>query len=259
MDKVLIITGGNKGIGHGIVEAYKNNGYQVFSISRSQQMQDQTEIANYIQFDLGHSKQVASVLEGIFKGLNKREIAKITLINNAATIGQIGRFETNSPVAIENIISLNLVAPLILTSGFLQRTSGWNCGRHIINISSGAAVKPFIGLSTYCVSKAAIDMMTKSIDLEHVSNSRDFKIISVYPGLVDTDMQRDIRTTDSTRFPEVKAFREYKRSGTLSGKKEVGNEIYHIDHNSQVENGSILDLDEYRYTAQKMYSVPLTH
>ncbi|HOZ69645.1 MAG TPA: SDR family NAD(P)-dependent oxidoreductase [Chitinophagaceae bacterium] len=256
MGKVLIITGGNKGIGQGICEAYKNNGYQVFSISRSQLLADSSQNVNYIQFDLQQTKDVTAVLEEILMGLPKREMDSITLINNAATTGPIRRFEETSSADIEKVISLNVVAPLMLTSGFIQYTKGWNCRRHIINISSGAAINPLAGISTYCVSKAAIDMLTKSIALEQAGNSGNFKIISVYPGLVDTDMQRDIRTSNSTHFPEVKTFREFKRNGDLAGKYDVGNEIYHIDHNVLVTNGSILDLDVYRYSTQKLHAVP---
>lgn len=258
MGKVLIITGGNKGIGHGICEAYKHHGYRIISISRSQLFSEDPDQVNYIQFDLGQTKQLTALIEMIFKGLNKHDISKITLVNNAATTGPIRRFEENSSSDIEKVISLNLVAPLMLASRFIQFTDGWKSRRHIINISSGAAVRPLAGMSTYCVSKAAIDMLTRSIALEQEKNNKDFKIISVYPGLVDTEMQAGIRMSDSSHFPEVKAFREFKRNGSLAAKYDVGKEIYEIDHNNQIDNGSILDLDEYRYTSQHLYTIPLT-
>jgi benzil reductase ((S)-benzoin forming) len=258
MEKVLIITGGNKGIGHGICEAYKNHGYRIISISRSALLSENPDHINYIQFDLGQTKQLTALIETIFKGLNKRDISKITLVNNAATTGPIRRFEENSSADIEKVISLNLVAPLMLASRFIQFTNGWKSRRHIINISSGAAVRPLAGMSTYCVSKAAIDMLTRSIALEQEKNNKDFKIISVYPGLVDTDMQQEIRMSDRNHFPEVKAFREFKRNGALAAKHDVGKEIYEIDHNTGIDNGSILDLDEYRYSSQHLYTIPLT-
>ena len=175
MDKILIITGGSKGIGQGICEAYMNKGYRVNSISRSPFLSDSSKNIHYIQFDLGQTKQVASVLERVLNGLNKRDIERITLINNAATTGTIGRFENNSPAEIEKVINLNLVASLMLAAGFIHFTNGWKCGRHIINISSGAAIKPLAGLSTYCVTKAAIDMLTKSVAFEQEKNNKDFR------------------------------------------------------------------------------------
>jgi benzil reductase ((S)-benzoin forming) len=259
MEKILIITGGNKGIGHGILEAYKRNGYRVFSVARSLKLTDGNTDEKHIQFDLGHSELVAPTLSRIFIGLNRKNIEKITLINNAATTGQIGRLETNSPTQIEKAINLNLIAPLILTAGFLQLTAGWKCIKHVINISSGAAIKPFIGLSVYCASKAGIDMVTKSIALEQEYVTYGVKTISVYPGLVDTDMQKDMRNMNRNRFPDAKSFMEFKRNGALAAIHDVGAEILEIDQNLSIENGTILDLDQYRFSSQKMYPVQSSH
>jgi benzil reductase ((S)-benzoin forming) len=150
------------------------------------------------------------------------------------------------------------VAPLILTAGFLQLTNGWKCRKHVINISSGAAVKPFFGLSVYCATKAGIDMLTRAVALEQENLSYGLKVISLYPGLVDTDMQREMRNMDRSRFPDARNFMEFKRNGALAAKQEVGTEIYDIDHNLNIENGTILDLDEYRFSSQKMYPVQST-
>jgi hypothetical protein len=66
MEKILIISGGNKGIGQGILEAYKRNGYRVISIARTCPLTDGNTEEKHIQFDLGHSELVAPTLSRIF-------------------------------------------------------------------------------------------------------------------------------------------------------------------------------------------------
>ena len=67
----------------------------------------------------------------------------------------------------------------------------------IINISSGAALRPIHSWGTYCQSKAGIDMLTNIINEEHP----EIRALSVYPGIVNTDMQLKIRSTNLEEFP----------------------------------------------------------
>jgi benzil reductase ((S)-benzoin forming) len=253
MEKVLIITGGSKGIGNGITKEYKKKGYRIFSISRTTYDNKNFDKVEQIQFDLSTSKNIEDILPGIFKLLNKDKTERITLINNAATLGNTGRFENNSVTDIEKTIQLNIVAPLILTAAFLRFTAGWECCKKIINITSGAAKKTFYGWTAYCSTKAGIEMMTKSIAIEQNNIENGTKIISINPGGVDTEMQEEIRKTAESSFIEVGRFINYKNSGSLTDKDEVGKEIYAIDHSEAYENGSIINIADTRKAADNIH------
>nr|WP_169306905.1 SDR family NAD(P)-dependent oxidoreductase [Pedobacter polaris] len=135
MSKILIITGGSKGIGKGIIETYQSHGYQIFSIARTKN--ETFKNVKQVEFDLSKTDGIRDLLSGIFDDIKQQDLQQITLINNAGTLGQIGRIEDIKD--IEASVQLNTVAPLILTSIWISLTKDWACEKHIINISSGAA------------------------------------------------------------------------------------------------------------------------
>lgn len=240
MSKILIITGGSKGIGKGIIDAYQNEGFQIFSISRTKN-QD-FEAVKQIEFDLSRADGIAGLLTKIFDELNPEEVEKITLINNAGTLGKIGRVEDITD--IEKTVSLNTIAPLILTSTFISLTKNWECKKQVISISSGAAQKPYYGWTVYCATKAAIDMMTKTIALEQEAIENGVKIIAIYPGVVDTEMQAQIRTSDKQSFASIDRFLELKATNSLANATTVGKQIFAIAHDEKIENGALIRVEE---------------
>jgi benzil reductase ((S)-benzoin forming) len=240
MGKILIVTGGSKGIGKGIVEAYLSEGFQVYSISRTKN--DEFKAVTQIEFDLGKTNSIKYLLTGVFENFKSTEVEKITLINNAGTLGQIGNIEAITD--IEKTVQLNTVAPLILTSTFISLTKNWGCEKKIINISSGAAQKPYDGWSIYCATKAAIDMMTKAVAIEQDSLENGVKIIAIYPGVVDTEMQAQIRQSDKESFASIDRFLELKATNSLANATTVGRQIFAIDQDNALENGALIRVEE---------------
>lgn len=238
--KILIITGGSKGIGNGIIKAYQNEHYQIFSIARTKN--ELLKQVTQIEFDLSKTEGIKNLITQIFNGLNPKEVEQITLINNAGTLGEIARIEDIGD--IEKTVQLNTVAPLILTSTFINFTKDWTCARKVINISSGAAQKPYYGWTVYCATKAAIDMMTKTIALEQESLPNGIKIIAIYPGVVDTAMQGKIRQSDKENFAAIDRFLELKANNALADATTVGKQIFAIDQDQTVVNGSLIRVDE---------------
>ncbi|WP_316771817.1 SDR family NAD(P)-dependent oxidoreductase [Pedobacter frigiditerrae] len=240
MSKILVITGGSKGIGKGIIKAYLNEGFQVFSISRTSNKD--FEAVTQIEFDLSKTDGIVALLTGVFENFKSTEVEKITLINNAGTLGQIGKIEDISD--IEKTVQLNTVAPLILTSTFISLTKNWGGEKKIINISSGAAQKPYHGWSIYCATKAAIDMMTKTVAVEQDSVENGVKIIAIYPGVVDTAMQAQIRQSDKDSFANIDRFLELKATNSLADATTVGRQIFAIDQDNRIENGALIRVEE---------------
>ncbi len=241
MEKIIIITGGSKGIGQGIVSTYLANGYKVFSISRTKIATQKDNLIN-LQFDLSNDKGLDVLMTQILKQLKPNEIERIVLFNNAGTLGQIGRTENLVAENIAATIHLNTIAPILLTSAFIKSTESWTCEKKVINISSGAAQNAYYGWTLYCASKAALDMMTKTIALEQQTVKNGVKIIAIYPGVVDTDMQTEIRKHKKEDFIAIDRFLELKSSGSLLKPIEVGKKIFEIDQR-ELESGSILRVE----------------
>lgn len=245
MKKVLIITGGNKGIGKGITEAYLSNGYTIFSLARTKNQSQLYANVNQIAIDLVNLNELMACLTHLLNNLDATSVETITLINNAGTLGKIGKLENLEPTHIANSVTLNTTVPLILSATFLAKTNNWTCEKSIINISSGAAYKSYPGWSVYGATKAAIDMMTKNVAAEQDGNTNPTKVIAVYPGVVDTEMQTQIRSSNKSDFASLDRFLELKSSNSLADPKTVGEKIYAINQSMVVKNGDLVNVNDY--------------
>lgn len=240
MSKIVIITGGSKGIGKALVDIYLNNNYGIYSISRSF-VSNKKNLKNY-SCDLSDPKLAVTLLKDIFLQINLENISDITLINNAGSLGTISNIENNDTDTIQNTIALNLSTPLALSSIFIKELNNLKCRKHIINISSGAAIKPYEGWSIYCSSKAGLDMATKTIAEEQNNKINPVKINSIYPGVVETGMQTTIRKTSVESFKNVQRFIDLKKENKLYTPEYVANKIFYLDENNILENGEIVDI-----------------
>lgn len=240
MEKIVIITGGTKGLGLGLANEYHKNGYRVISIARSEKEKLYSE--EQYQCDLSKGDIIETTMTEIFSHLDKNNTKILTLINNAGDLGTVNTIENLTPEEINYTISVNLTAPLILSSLFIKLTKGWKCKKNIFNISSGAAVNPYESWSLYCSSKAGLDMMTKVISKEQKEIKLGVSITSIYPGIVDTEMQAEARNTSPEKFKSVQRFIDFYQKGELSTPKQVAEKIYYLDVAGEFKNGRILDV-----------------
>ena len=93
----------------------------------------------------------------------------------------------------------------------------------LVNITSGAATKPYEGWAAYCASKAAVDHATRVVAAEEAEAG--LRAHAVAPGVVDTDMQAAIRATPADRFPEVERFVQLKRDEAYNSPAWVADHI----------------------------------
>jgi len=239
--KILIITGGSKGIGKALAQKYHAENYTVFSIARSK-----LENCNYTQItaDLSNLNATVTSIGAIFSQIDASTATNITLINNAGTLGAIHTLGNLDAENIAQSIQLNTTAPLVLSNQFIRLTKGWKASKQIINISSGAATNPYQGWSVYCTSKAALNMTTKVISAEQSEIENGVKCIAICPGVVDTHMQTAIR---KTHFKNVQRFIDLKNHNELYAPSFVADNVYTLDTENQLENGAIVDIRKFNY------------
>jgi len=120
-------------------------------------------------------------------------------------------FSKHANIRITQINTLinkyNIDAPLFLTQLLLNKLSN---GR-VLNISSGAAHFPVTGWAAYCVSKAALSMLTRCWQLE----SSQIAFASVMPGIIDTSMQAKIRSAKNMSPEKLDFFKRLKQDNLL--------------------------------------------
>ncbi len=99
-------------------------------------------------------------------------------------------------------------------------------GGVIVNISSGAAYKPYPGWSAYGSSKAAMDQMTRTVAIEN--NDRPVNIFAIAPGVFASPMQQKIRSTPVERFPRLQQFVEMHEKGYLADPADIADALVQI-------------------------------
>lgn len=231
MKKTALITGSSKGIGKELSLLLLEKSYTVFGYSRTNSIRHKN--FHFNQIDLSSIQNLESIN---FPKVEEDE--HVCLINNAGEIGEIDKFGNKRTNDIINEFNLNAVAPSILSNSFIRSFQDQSNHPIIINISSGAALRPIESWGTYCQSKAALDMLTKIINQEHNS----IKAYSIYPGVVDTEMQKKIRDTDIEKFALKDVFVEYFRNNELVDPKIISKKIYHILSNLDLFEDNMISL-----------------
>ncbi len=225
---VAIITGASRGLGRAIALGLLGGDTQVIAISRTHDAQlarhalDQGYALQQIQCDLANPTAVQRLADPFMPSL-PGGAKRYVLVNNAGTVNPIGKTDAlHSPAAITAAFALNVTSVMALTAAFLQRTADFGAERRILNISSGAGRNAMPGWGVYCATKAALDRYSEVLAAEQHPQTR---IVSLAPGVIDTNMQQTIRDSDRTDFPNVEKFRSLHAQGQLSSAADTAARI----------------------------------
>lgn len=233
---VFYITGTSSGIGKALAEqALKIQGTIVYGFSRTCTI----EHPNYKHTTINLSK-VDEVLDLRFE--KHIDAYKVILINNAGIIGEVKPIGKLSNESIVSVFNLNSICPVILSNKFIQAYNENDVTRLIVNISSGAARHPIESWAPYCASKAAIDMFSQVVQVENGYDSNNLRIYSIAPGIVDTDMQTQVRSSLPEDFPNLEKFIEYKKKGQLASPEDVAKKILHALEKPENHQNVLLDV-----------------
>ena len=93
-----------------------------------------------------------------------------------------------------------------LCAAFLAATDRWTQPRRVLNISSGLGRYAMASQAGYCAAKAGMDHFTRCMALDEALKPHGAKVCSLAPGVIDTDMQVQLRAADPARFPNRERF-----------------------------------------------------
>ncbi|HEX2546187.1 MAG TPA: SDR family NAD(P)-dependent oxidoreductase [Ramlibacter sp.] len=219
---LTILTGASRGMGLAMAQQLLQRGHDLLCISRktndalaAQAAQAGRQCEQWPQ-DLARGDTAAAKLETWLQAQDSGTLASVTLINNAGMIPQIAPIDGVSPAQLAEAMRVDLEAPMLLTGAFLRATNGWPVTKKILNISSGLGRQPMASQAVYCAAKAGMDHFSRCVALEQAALPHGARVCSVAPGVIDTDMQVQMRSADSARFPDKDKFVGMKENGALS-------------------------------------------
>lgn len=242
--KVVIVTGGARGIGAATAKLFAKHGYAVCINYKSNTVAANNVVKEIKSLGGNCISQKADVSneEEILRLFNNvdRELGKVSvLVNNAGILKQQSRLEKMSADRINLILNNNVTSYFLCCREAVKRmsTEHQGSGGVIINVSSAAARSGAPNeYVDYAASKGAIDTLTKGLSLEVAGEG--IRVNGVRPGFIYTDMHAD--GGEPERIARLKSKIPMGRGGMP---KEVAEAIYWLaSEKSSFSTGSFLDL-----------------
>lgn len=228
---LYILTGASRGMGLAMAEQLLQRGNALLCISRNANPDLATAAQKadvpltQWQHDLADGEVAAERLREWLHPQNPGDFASASLINNAGVIPPIGPLSQSRPADLAQALRVGLEAPMALSAAFLGATASWPLPRKVLNISSGLGRYPMASQAAYCAAKAGMDHFTRCMALDEALLPHGAKVCSLAPGVIDTDMQVQLRGAAGEAFPDQAKFQQLKAQGQLSSPAQAAEQV----------------------------------
>lgn len=219
-----IVTGHSRGLGEAVAADLLERGIAVLGLARAPHdglAQRHGGLLQQTALDLSDTAHLQAWLQAGALARFVEGAERVLLVNNAGMVLPIGAAGSLDEPHLARAVALNVAAPLLLTNA-LVAVLPEGTQQRVLHVSSGAARKPYAGWSVYCATKAALDMHAQASQLDEVPG---LLISSVAPGVIDTEMQADIRAASEDDFPLRERFEAMKREGRLETPEAVAHKL----------------------------------
>ncbi len=225
---LTIMTGASRGLGLAMAQALLHQGHHVLTLQRHPSSQLQAPSHGVLlqwAVDLADPQPVAHRLSQWLGDMAPASVREFNLIHNAALLSDPGDLCDTAVDQIAAACRVGLEAPLVLTAACLHATAAWTAPRKVLNISSGLGRRAMAGSSVYCAVKAGMDHYSRALALEEAAKPHGARVVSLAPGVIDTDMQVQLRSASPTRFAEQVRFAALKTQGQLDSPQEAARKV----------------------------------
>lgn len=177
--RVVLVTGGARGLGRGLVEAFADAGDSVVACGRNAPAKG-TLPASFFPCDVRDPEQVRSLVGAVLSEHGRIDV----LVNNAGGT-PYAPAATMSPRLFEKVVALNLLGPFYVAQCVNEVMQAQDDGGVIVNIGSTVAVRPSKDVSAYVAAKSGLIGLTRSLAIEWAPKVR---VNLVSPGLLRTEL-----------------------------------------------------------------------
>jgi len=236
----VVVTGGSRGLGLGIVRRLTAEGYRAIAVARhmndqlastmEQAEQSRPGSLHFIPFDLGDIQDIPNLVKTM-----RTDFGPIYgLVNNAA-LGLDGALAMMHNSQIERLVRVNTLSPIVLTKYVVRHMMADGGGR-IVNVASIIGFTGYSGLSVYGATKASMIGFTRSLARE--VGRRGVNVNSVAPGFVDTEMTQGLEDEQRQQIARRSALRR------LPGIEDVANAVeFLLGDKATSITGTVLTVD----------------
>jgi benzil reductase ((S)-benzoin forming) len=204
------VSGVSRGLGEAIAASLLAAGWKVFGIGRSAGPALAVSGFELVRCDLADLPAALSSVEPAMRAV---AATRVVLVNNAAVAEPVGLMGTLDPEEIIRSLTVNLAAPAVLANAFCAAFRNPAQPRLVINVTSGSAAHVLAGSGLYSVAKCGMEMLTLALTADCPEPS--FRAVTLRPGIIDTDMQKFMRSRSTDELPNVALFQGFHESGRL--------------------------------------------
>jgi 3-oxoacyl-[acyl-carrier protein] reductase len=236
----IVVTGGSRGIGLGIVRKLSTSGFHAIAVARRCSTALEAAIAEAETLGAGrisfYGQDLAEIdaLQDTARALRRLFGPVYGTVNNAG-LGTSGLLCNMREADIERLTRLNIVSPLVLTKHLLRPMLLAGAGR-VVNIASIVAVTGYQGISAYSATKAAMLGFTRSLARE--VGPLGITVNAILPGFVDTEMTLDLDEAARRKIAHRSAL------GRLTAVEDIANAVdYLVSDQAKGITGSLMIVD----------------
>ena len=220
MNKTILITGASRGIGAACVRYAEKMGLGVIATARSKDkldvLQEQYPTIQIVVADISTAKGRETIASRIKHPLD-------FLLHNAAVLYPPKKLIEVDAAEFTQTITTNVEPIIFLTQQLLPQLKQAQNKARILTLTSRAANNAYAGIGSYCISKAAALMATNILKAE--LKPLAILINSYSPGVVDTAMQKKLRSSTDEIFPYSSDFKKLKTDNKLITPEQVAEHI----------------------------------